>query len=204
MWTPLCSQRGLWPHQPGQAVSGTLSLVACEQGVGGGGRRRGATVASSMTSSGSFPPGDPRVGQDGAHALGHLSRRALSPGDEQGQGSAVPSLREVGTSKLSWGLKHCSRQTEGPFAESPCSAPCLASPGCVVERTPVGSRAQERLAPSCGMTHPAAYWVALDPATSLLECHLQRARWTEPARGLGGNSGWGGDPAGAPTLGDPG
>ena len=127
VWTPLCSQRGLWPCQPGQAVSGTLSLVACEQGAAGGGRRWGATGASSRTSSGSFPPGDLRVGRDGAHALGHVSRRALSPGDEQGQGSAVPALQEVGTRELRWGLKHCSRQTEGPFAESPCSAPCLAT-----------------------------------------------------------------------------
>ena len=99
--------------------------------------------------------------------------------------------------ELRWGLKHCSWQREGPFAESPCSAPCLACARGVVERTPMG-------APSCERTHPVAYWVALDPATSLLECHLERARWTEPARVLGGSSGWGGHPAGAPTLGDPG
>lgn len=203
VWTPLCSQRGLWPRQPGQAVSGTLSLVACEQGAGGGGRRWGATVASSRTSSGSFPPGDPRVGRDGARALGHLSRRALSPGDEQGQGSAVPALREVGTRALRWGLEHCSRQTEEPFAESPCSAPRLACAGGVIERTPAGSRAQGRLAPSCGMTHPAAYWAALDPEASLVECHLQRARWTGPARALGGNSGWGGSPCWGTNFGRP-
>ena len=136
VWTPLCWRRGLWPRQPGQAVSGTLSLVACEQGAGGGGRRWGATGASSRTSSGSFPPGDPRVGRDGAHALGHVSRRALSPGDEQGQGSAVLVLREVGTRELHWGLKHCSRQTEGPFAESPSLAPCLASLGAWLREPP--------------------------------------------------------------------